>query len=60
MGTAGRHELRRIAVSLTFGGAKVYGRGFGIPLVVRYLPGSRGDGVGGPDRAEPDPGFHVL
>src|SRR6478752_2940162 len=26
-----------LAVSLTFGGAKVYGPGFGIPLVVRYL-----------------------
>jgi predicted choloylglycine hydrolase len=26
-----------LAVSLTFGGAKIYGRGFGIPLVVRYL-----------------------
>lgn len=26
-----------LAVSLTFGGAKVYGPGFGIPLIVRYL-----------------------
>jgi hypothetical protein len=26
-----------LAVSLTFGGAKVYGPGFGIPLVIRYL-----------------------
>jgi predicted choloylglycine hydrolase len=26
-----------LAVSLTFGGARVYGPGFGIPLVVRYL-----------------------
>ncbi len=26
-----------LAVSLSFGGAKTYGQGFGIPLVVRYL-----------------------
>jgi hypothetical protein len=26
-----------LAVSLTFGGAKIYGQGFGIPLVIRYL-----------------------
>ena len=28
-----------LAVSLTFGGRRVLGDGFGIPLVVRYLPG---------------------
>ena len=48
-----------LAVSLTFGGAKVYGPGFGIPLVIRYLLEVAGT-VSELMALRRDPGFHVL
>jgi predicted choloylglycine hydrolase len=49
-----------LAVSLAFGGARGSGRGFGIPLVVRYLLEIADHGRDGDVRAADDSGVDVL
>ena len=44
-----------LAVSLAFGGRKVVGSGFGVPLVVRYLLETCDDDRAGPRRPAPSP-----